>query len=238
MEEEKEGKAEKMKKAEKVEGKVEENVETAEAVKAVKSVKTVKKGARQEKKQEEKIGEALMKVALGYQIAEVTEEYAEVNGELKLTKRKKTKKDVPPDLKAVQLLLSSGEGADYGQWSDEALQAEKKRLLLRIEKELADKAEKEKKTAVKSVDKQEDLEKSAGQVCDDGEKTENTVCKSEKTAADGISGSVMKKEACESEDNVEKSGESAAEDVKEDSVAAKPIKKPRPKPRKRVVRKK
>ena len=48
--------------------------------------KTTKK---QGKKQEEKIGDALMKVALGYQIAEVTEEYAEVNGELKLTKRKK-----------------------------------------------------------------------------------------------------------------------------------------------------
>ena len=41
---------------------------------------------------EEKIGQALLKVALGYQIAEVTEEYAEVDGELKLTKRKKTKR--------------------------------------------------------------------------------------------------------------------------------------------------
>lgn len=79
-------------------------------------------------KKEEKIGEALIKVALGYQIAEVTEEYAEVDGELKLTKRKKTKKDVPPDLKAVQLLLAS-EGEEYAQWSDEALEAEKQRLL-------------------------------------------------------------------------------------------------------------
>ena len=87
---------------------------------------------RQEKKQEEKIGDALMKVALGYQIAEVTEEYAEVNGELKLTKRKKTKKDVPPDLKAVQLLLSSGEASDYGGWTDEALQAEKAKLLAEL----------------------------------------------------------------------------------------------------------
>ena len=79
-------------------------------------------------KKEEKIGDALLKVALGYQIAEVTEEYAEVNGELKLTKRKKTKKDVPPDLKAVQMLLSV-EGDEYGGWSDEALQEEKERLL-------------------------------------------------------------------------------------------------------------
>ena len=46
----------------------------------------------EEKKKEDKIGEALLKVALGYQVAEVTEEYAEVDGKLKLTKRKKTKK--------------------------------------------------------------------------------------------------------------------------------------------------
>ena len=42
--------------------------------------------------EKDKIGEALLKVALGYQVAEVTEEYAEVDGALKLTKRKKTKK--------------------------------------------------------------------------------------------------------------------------------------------------
>ena len=81
---------------------------------------------------EEKIGQALLKVALGYQIAEVTEEYAEVDGELKLTQRKKTKKDVPPDLKAVQLLLSS-DGVDFAQWSDEELETEKRRLLKELE---------------------------------------------------------------------------------------------------------
>ena len=77
---------------------------------------------------EDKIGEALMKVALGYQIAEVTEEYAEVDGQLKLTKRKKTKKDVPPDLKAVQMLLAEN-GGEYGSMSDEELEAERIRLL-------------------------------------------------------------------------------------------------------------
>ena len=81
---------------------------------------------------EEKLGNALLKVALGYQIAEVTEEYAEVNGELKLTKRKKTKKDVPPDLKAVQLLLASEGSGGYGEWTDEELKAEKERLLLQL----------------------------------------------------------------------------------------------------------
>ena len=97
-----------------------------------------------EKKKEEKIGEALLKVALGYQVAEVTEEYAEVDGQLKLTKRKKTKKDVPPDLKAVQLLLSKETTGEYGVLTDEELEAERERLLLALAKE-----EKGKKTATK-----------------------------------------------------------------------------------------
>lgn len=82
-----------------------------------------------ERKKNGKISDALMKVALGYQVAEVTEEYAEVDGELKLTKRKKTKKDVPPDLKAVQILLSENGTENIGALSDEELEREKKRLL-------------------------------------------------------------------------------------------------------------
>lgn len=102
-----------------------------------------------EKMKEEKISDALLKVALGYQVAEVTEEYAEVDGELKLTKRKKTKKDIPPDLKAVQLLLSSENEGNYSGWSDEQLQEEKERLL----KELQEKQSgKEKEIEAKDVD--------------------------------------------------------------------------------------
>lgn len=82
-----------------------------------------------EKKKRGRIGDALMKVALGYRVEEVTEEYSEVNGELKLVKRRETKKDVPPDLKAVQLLLADSEEADYSLLSDEELETEKKRLL-------------------------------------------------------------------------------------------------------------
>ena len=89
----------------------------------------------EEKKKEEKIGEALLKVALGYQVAEVTEEYAEVDGKLKLTKRKKTKKDIPPDLKAVQLLLANEEEGSLGDLSDEELEAEKARLLTLLQKD-------------------------------------------------------------------------------------------------------
>ncbi len=79
-------------------------------------------------KKDEQLSKALLKVALGYKIAEVTEEYADVNGELKLTKRKQTKKDVPPDLKAVQLLLAGESGEEYSTWTDERLEEEKKRL--------------------------------------------------------------------------------------------------------------
>ena len=77
---------------------------------------------------EQKLNDALLKVALGYQVAEVTEEYAEVDGQLKLLKRKKTKKDVPPDLKAVQLLLGEN-GGGVESMSDEELESEKQRLL-------------------------------------------------------------------------------------------------------------
>ena len=100
--------------------------------------------AEKKDEREEKLGNALLKVALGYQIAEVTEEYAEVNGELKLTKRKKTKKDVPPDLKAVQMLLSNEEGAEDGGWTEEELNAEKERLLALLKTE-NEKTEKKKK---------------------------------------------------------------------------------------------
>ncbi len=104
---------------------------------------------------EERLEDALLKVALGYQIAEVTEEYAEVDGALKLTKRKKTKKDIPPDLKAVQMLLTAG-GEEYGAWSDEELQKEQTRLLALLKEKKTEKTALQKtvkKTVKKSVKK-------------------------------------------------------------------------------------
>lgn len=92
-----------------------------------------------EEKNQEKLGEALMKVALGYQVAEVTEEFAEVDGELKLTKRKSTKKDVPPDLKAVQMLLATN-CKNPENLTDEELEEEKKALLILLENKLKEKA--------------------------------------------------------------------------------------------------
>ena len=82
----------------------------------------------------EELSKTLLKVALGFKVAEVTEEFAEVDGELKLTKRKRIKKDVPPDLKAVQLLLSESGGSITGL-SDEELEREKQRLLQLLKSE-------------------------------------------------------------------------------------------------------
>lgn len=61
---------------------------------------------------------------------EVIEEYAEVDGKLKLLKRKKTEKDIPPDLKAARLILEKQGNEDgVSALSDEELEKEKLKLL-------------------------------------------------------------------------------------------------------------
>lgn len=102
------------------------------------------------KDRRDKITSALLKVALGGVAKEVCEEYTEVDGQFRLTKRKETKKVIPPDLKAVQLLLAGGmDEENVAALSDEELEAERQRLL----RELAAKIPKEE-----------------GQVCDDEDK--------------------------------------------------------------------
>ena len=81
---------------------------------------------------EEKVRDAILKVALGCSVEEVTEEYGVQDGELTLVKGRETRKDIPPDLKAVRLLM---EGQDYSGLSDEALEKEKQRLLARLKEE-------------------------------------------------------------------------------------------------------
>ena len=78
-----------------------------------------------------KIKELLLKAAKGYKIAEVTVEYAQVDGKMQAVKKKETKKDVPGDLKALQLLLHGEEREDASPvlLTDEELEKEKKRLL-------------------------------------------------------------------------------------------------------------
>ena len=87
---------------------------------------------RSKKKGKAALDEALLKVAVGYSVEEVTEEYAEVDGEMKLMKRKETKKDIPPDLKAVQLLLADTD-TDFSKMSDQDLERERDRLLAELE---------------------------------------------------------------------------------------------------------
>ena len=90
------------------------------------------------KDKETELSEALLSLAKGYTIEEVVEEYAEVDGEMRLTKRKETRRDIPPDLKAVQMLLESS-GADVSGLTDEQLEEEKARLLALLEKEKKEK---------------------------------------------------------------------------------------------------
>ena len=63
---------------------------------------------------------------------EVTEEYEEVDGELRLLKRKKTEKDIIPDLKALQLLLESREERYISLLYDEELEEEKQKIFKTI----------------------------------------------------------------------------------------------------------
>lgn len=75
---------------------------------------------------EEEIRGALKKCAVGFGTSEVVEEFCMEDGELKLVKKKVTKKDVPPDIKAVKLLM---DGSGFSEISDEELEEEKNRLL-------------------------------------------------------------------------------------------------------------
>ena len=72
---------------------------------------------------------AILNVALGFSTEEVTEEYGMENGALVLLKRRETRKDVPPDLKAMKLLIGE---TDVAALSDEELEREKQRLLAEL----------------------------------------------------------------------------------------------------------
>lgn len=79
------------------------------------------------------IEKALKKVALGFSTEEVTEEYGVEDGEVKLLKRRETRKEIPPDLKAVKLLLE--ESLNVTEMTDEELEEEKIRLLKLLKEE-------------------------------------------------------------------------------------------------------
>lgn len=101
--------------------------------------KTAAKGGTKEKA-ENKIGKtckstkdvksALLKKAMGYDAKEVTEEYAVgENGEVCLSKKKVVKKNVPPDVSAIKILLGCDGDKPVSELSDEELLEERNRLL-------------------------------------------------------------------------------------------------------------
>ena len=90
------------------------------------------------KKSKKKLSDALYKKALGFTTQEVSEEYAIVDNELVLQKRKLNTKTYPPDLTALQLLISEVEQSEssiYDNYSLEELEKEKTRLKKLLEGE-------------------------------------------------------------------------------------------------------
>ena len=63
---------------------------------------------------------------MGLSASEVVEEFAEVDGEFKLVKKKVTRREIPPDIKAVKMLMESQAVAPL---SDEELEREREKLL-------------------------------------------------------------------------------------------------------------
>ena len=96
--------------------------------------KTTKSEEKLIKKEDfdEKLNEVLYKRALGYSSEEIIEEFQDDNGNLKLIKRKVTKKDIPPDITAVKILLEkNGESEfDLTSMSDEELENLRNEVML------------------------------------------------------------------------------------------------------------
>lgn len=80
---------------------------------------------------EDDIKDALKKCAVGFGTSEVVEEFTVEDGELKLLKKKVTRRDIPPDIKAVKMLMDEG-GLDA--LSDGELEEEKQKLLELLKK--------------------------------------------------------------------------------------------------------
>lgn len=76
---------------------------------------------------DDELEQALKKCAVGFDTGETVEEFAVQDGELRLIKRKVTRRDIPPDIKAVKMLLDGRR--DESAMTDEELEAEKLKLL-------------------------------------------------------------------------------------------------------------
>ena len=80
----------------------------------------------------ENVKNALARCAVGLSASEVVEEFVVDNGELKLVKKKVTKREIPPDIKAAKMLL---EGESLSTVTDEELTAERERLIKILKEE-------------------------------------------------------------------------------------------------------
>ncbi len=89
----------------------------------------------------EKLAKSLLKKAMGYTVDEVVEEYAGGTGgeDLKLIKKKVTKKHIPPDINAARALLERCFDTNMNNlrdFSDEELQKMRAEILQQIKKEV------------------------------------------------------------------------------------------------------
>ena len=82
---------------------------------------------------DEGLKKALIKCAVGFDTSEVVEEYPADGDELKLVKRKVTRRDVPPDIKAVKMLLDGEAGV--AELSDEELEERRQKLIEMLKEE-------------------------------------------------------------------------------------------------------
>ncbi len=94
---------------------------------------------------DEELINALKKRAKGYSFSEVQEEYSVTDGgEIALTKRKVCEKYCPPDTAALKTYMEICKDEEISLMSDEELEREKHRLLVKLYEE--EKAQKEKET--------------------------------------------------------------------------------------------
>lgn len=70
---------------------------------------------------ENDVKNALKKCAVGFGASEVVEEFTVEDGELRLVKKKVTRRDIPPDIKAVKMLMDEGA---VDALSDEEIESE------------------------------------------------------------------------------------------------------------------
>ena len=83
----------------------------------------------------DKINKAIAKKAVGYNALEVVEEYQDDEGELRLTKKKVTKKHFPPDTQAAKMVMEHLPSGGIIDMTDEELEKEKQRLLKKLKEE-------------------------------------------------------------------------------------------------------